>query len=108
MTWAVHVKQGFGQGYRAATGGAQLKQGEWVELQQADMLGHFIFAAVEVVVGHFHALDVQIELFASEQTLLAGQVAELKIAQFRVAQLMLQGTLGLLRYIKRKLEALPV
>lgn len=53
------------------------------------MFGQLVFALIEVVISHFHALDVQVELFPGQQTLLADQIAELKITQLRVAQLVL-------------------
>ena len=106
MARAVHVEQRLGQPHRAAAGRAQLQQRQRIHLQQADVLGQLVLALVEVVVGHLHALDVQVELLAGQQALLAGQVAELEIAQFRVAQLVLQGALGLLGDVEGELEAL--
>ena len=60
---------------------AQLDQRQRVHLEQADVLGQLVLALVQVVVGHLHALDVQVELLAGQQAFLAGQVAELEIAQ---------------------------
>ena len=83
-------------------------QRQRIDLQQADVLGQLVLALVEVVVGHLHALDVQVELLAGQQALLAGQVAELEIAQLRVAQFVLQGALGFLGDVEGELEALRV
>ena len=105
---AVHVEQSLGQAHRAATGRAQSNQCQRVHLEQADVLGQFILTLVEFVVGHLHALDIDVELFSRQQTLLAGQVAKLEKADFRVAQLVLQGALGLFGNVEGELEALRI
>ena len=83
-------------------------QRQRIDLQQADVLGQLVLALVQFVVGHLHALDVQVELLAGQQAFLAGQVAELEIAQLRVAQFVLQRALGLLGDVEGELEALGV
>lgn len=108
MPGTVHVEQRLGQPYRAAAGGAQLDERQRVHLEQADVLGQLVLALVEVVVGHLHALDVHVELLPGQQALLAGQVAELKIAQFRIAQFVLQGAFGLFRNVEGELKALGI
>ncbi len=72
------------------------------------MLGQFVLAPVQLQVGHLHALHVQVELLPGQQSFLAGQVAELEVAQRRVAQLVLQGALGLLGDVEGELEHLPI
>jgi hypothetical protein len=41
------------------------------------------------MIDHLHALDVRVQLFADQQSLLTNQVAELDIAQFRLTQFVL-------------------
>ena len=48
------------------------------------MFGQLVLALVELMVGHLHALDVQIEFFARKQPFFSGEIAELEETQLRL------------------------
>ena len=50
-----------------------MNQRQRIDLKQADVLGEFVLALVEVVVGHLHGLDIEQQLFTGQQPLRAGQ-----------------------------------
>ena len=72
------------------------------------MFDHLIFALVEIVVGHFHGLDVEQQLFAREQSFIAIQVIELNVGQRGISQLVLQSPLGLFGHFEGQLEGLGI
>ena len=72
------------------------------------MFGHLVLTLVEIVVGHFHGLDVEQQLFAREQPLIAVQIIELNVGQGGIAQLVLQRALGLFGDLEGQLERLGI
>lgn len=93
---------------RAAARSAQLQQRLRRDLAQADVLGQLVLAAVELVVGELHALEVQQQPLTAEKLLAPGLVAELQEGLGGFAQLALQGSLGPLGRVEGHLEALRV
>ena len=55
MAGTIEVESSSGMVKRAGSRGAQLQQGQRIDLAQADMLGEFVLALVQIVVGHLHA-----------------------------------------------------
>jgi hypothetical protein len=63
---------------------------------------------IQVVIGHFHRPDVEHQLVAREQSFRTIKVAIAYERQRRVAKLILERALGLLRNLERELECVRV
>jgi hypothetical protein len=105
---AIHIEEHLRQVHGAAARGAQLDQRQRVHLQETNVFGQLVLAQVVFMIGHLHALEVEVEPLAGQQAFLAREIAELQVGQARIAQLVLQGPLGLLGDVEGELEALGI
>ena len=72
------------------------------------MFGELQFPVIHIQVSHLHFFEIKPQFLACIQPFFARHIIELNKAEVGVAQLMLQGTLCFLGYIKCKFEIFVV